>query len=223
MYKILLVEDDDVIAAAISAHLKKWDFETICVSDFRTVTQTFIAVDPALVLLDITLPFYSGYHWCAEIRKLSRVPVMFVSSAADNLNIVMAIDMGADDFIAKPFDLGVLTAKINALLRRTYSFGSALHAMEHQGAVLNLNDATFTYEGKKTELTKNEFKILQTLLEQPGAVVPRDTIMLRLWENDQFVDDNTLTVNVTRLRKKLAELGLPNWIVTKKGMGYQVE
>lgn len=223
MYQILMVEDDPVIASSVAAHLEAWGFRVRCVENFRDVMQDFTAFSPELVLMDITLPFFSGYHWCAEIRKISKVPVMFVSSAGDNLNIVMAINMGGDDFIAKPFDLSVLTAKVNALLRRTYSFGAALHLMEHRGVVLNLNDATLTYAGKKLELTKNDFKMLQILLEQAGKIVTREEMMLRLWESDQFVDDNTLTVNMTRLRKKLAELCLADFVVTKKGIGYLVE
>ena len=139
------------------------------------------------------------------------------------MNIVMAMNMGGDDFIAKPFDLTVLTAKVQAMLRRTYDFGTSGNVLEHRGAMLNTGDATLTYEGEKIDLTKNEFKILQLLLENKGQVVSRDDIMVKLWETDSFVDENTLTVNVARLRKKLEASGLSDFIKTKKGMGYLVE
>ena len=175
------------------------------------------------MLLDVSLPFYDGYHWCREIRKVSRVPVVFVSSAADNMNIVMAMNMGGDDFITKPFDLSVLMAKIQAVLRRTYDFGALSPILEHRGAVLNTADASLTVQGARVELTKNDYRILQTLLERKGSVVSRDTLMEKLWETDSFVDENTLTVNIARLRKKLDAAGLEGFITTKKGLGYLVE
>lgn len=223
MYKIYLVEDDIVIADAIQKHLTAWGWEVRRAPDFQNVLTDLIAFDPQLVLLDITLPFYNGYHWCGEIRKLSKVPIIFLSSASDSLNIVMAVTMGADDFIAKPFDLGVLTAKIQALLRRTYDFAGQSHLLEHREAVLNLNDATLTYHGQRVELTKNEFRILQLLLENKGQAVSRDAVMTRLWESDSYVDDNTLTVNIARLRKKLEAAGLMDFITTKKGIGYLIQ
>jgi len=223
MFKIMIVEDDLTIAKAISDHLGKWGYDVTYLTDFRNVADQVIRRQPQLVLLDISLPFYNGFYWCSEIRKVSKVPIMFLSSASDNMNIVMAMNMGGDDFLAKPFDLHVLTAKIGALLRRSYSYQGQVHVLEHGGVLLNLNDATLTYQNRKIELTKNDFKIVQLLMENAGRVVPRDEIMQRLWESDQFIDDNTLTVNMTRLRKKLAEIGLENWIVTKKGLGYMVE
>lgn len=179
--------------------------------------------DPQLVLLDVGLPFYNGYHWCSEIRRFSSVPIIFVSSASDNMNIVMAINMGADDFIAKPFDLNVLTAKVQAMLRRTYDLGGQTRLLQHRDAVLNTDDSTLTYHGERVELTKNEYRILQVLMENKGKTVSRDVLMQRLWESDSFVDENTLSVNVARLRKKLDGAGLENFIATKKGMGYIVE
>ena len=222
-HRVFIVEDDRVIAAAVKRHIENWGCEARVVRDFRNVLKEFIAFDPHLVLMDISLPFFNGYHWCREIRNVSKVPVIFISSASDNMNIVMAMDMGGDDFIAKPFDLSVLTAKVQAVLRRAYEFsgGQAL-LLEHRGAILNLNDASLTYDGKRLELTKNDFRILQTLMEQPGKVISRETIMLRLWETDCFVDDNTLTVSVTRLRKKLETIGLEDFILTRKGAGYQL-
>lgn len=184
--------------------------------------QQFVAFEPHLVLLDLSLPFYNGFHWCDQIRKNSQVPVIFISSAPDNMNIVMAMSRGGDDFIAKPFDLDVLVAKVQAMLRRAYAFGNSGNLMEHRGAVLNLGNSTLTWDGQSLELTRNEFRILQILFENESKVVSRDAIMNHLWENDSFVDDNTLTVNMTRLRRKLESLGLRDFIVTKKGMGYRI-
>jgi two-component system response regulator protein BraR/BceR len=222
MYKILIIEDDAVIAKAIKNTIETWNYDAKCVTDFRDVMKEFVSYNPDLVLLDIYLPFFNGYHWCSEIRKLSKVPIIFISSASDNMNIVMAVNMGGDDFIAKPFDLSVLTAKVQAMIRRTYDFAGQTNLLEHKGVILNTNDTTLTYNDKKIDLTKNEYKIFQVLLENKGKVVSRDTIMTRLWETDSFIDDNTLTVNVTRLRKKLEDAGLHDFILTKKGMGYMV-
>jgi two-component system response regulator protein BraR/BceR len=223
VYKILIVEDDFTIAETLKKHLSQWGFEVEYMTDFQNVITVFSQMEPHLVLMDITLPFFNGYHWCTEIRKRSKTPIIFLSSAGDNMNIVMAINMGGDDFIAKPFDLTVLVAKVQALLRRTYAFQGQVSVLEHRGAILNLGDASLSYQNERIDLTKNEFKILQVLLENKGRAVSRDTLMKRLWEDDSFVDDNTLTVNVTRLRKKLEEAGLSNFILTKKGIGYLVE
>ncbi len=221
-HRIFIVEDDRVIAAAVKRHIESWGCEARVVQDFRNVVKEFVAFDPHLVLMDISLPFFNGYHWCREIRNISKVPVIFISSASDNMNIVMAMDMGGDDFIAKPFDLSVLTAKVQVVPRRAYEFSGMRQLLEYRGAVLDLSDASLTYEGKRLELTKNDFRILQTLMEQPGKVISRETMMLRLWETDCFVDDNTLTVSVTRLRKKLEAIGLADFILTRKGSGYQL-
>ncbi len=223
MYKLLIIEDDLVIAQTLKAHLCKWDYEAEYVTDFKNVLEQVLAFDPQLILLDISLPFFNGFHWCSEIRKYSKVPIVFISSSADNMNIVMAINMGGDDFIAKPFDLNVATAKIQALLRRAYAFQGQVNVMQHNGAILNLGDATLTFQDEKMILPKNEYKIIQLLLENTGKVVARDAIMTRLWESDSFIDDNTLTVNVTRLRKKLEAAGLQDFIKTKKGIGYYIE
>ncbi len=223
MYRILIVEDDAVIASALEKHLETWGWIVKTVENFENVLGEFTSFEPQLVLLDISLPFYNGYHWCSQIRAVSRVPVIFISSASDNLNIVMAMNMGADDFIAKPFDMEVLVAKVSALLRRTYDFATATGIVEVRGAILNTNDASLTYLDQKVELTKNEFRILQVLMEQKGSVISRDLLMTKLWETDSYVDDNTLTVNVTRLRKKLEDVGLVQFIITKKGMGYLIE
>ena len=216
MYRILIVEDDRVISEQVKKHLARWGYEAVCVENFENILPQFISFDPQLVLLDIGLPFFNGYYWCGEIRKFSQVPVVFVSSAADNMNIVMAMNMGGDDFIVKPYDLEVLLAKIQAILRRTYSFQNQLTV------ILNLADMSLLYEGKRLELSKNEFRILQLLYEHAGKTVSREEIMKRLWDNEYFVDDNTLTVNMNRLRKKLEEAGIKNLILTKKGVGYQL-
>ena len=222
-YRVLLVEDDRVIAGVIENELKKWGLSPRAVSDFQHVTREFTAFDPHLVLMDITLPFYSGFYWCAEIRKLSKVPVIFISSAAENMNIVMAMQMGGDDFIAKPFDQMVMTAKIQAVLRRAYDYVEEKAFLGHRGAVLNLSDASLSYAGARIELTKNEYRILETLLEHKGTIVSREKLMEKLWESDSFVDENTLSVNVNRLRKKLEKAGLTDFITTKVGMGYLIE
>ncbi len=222
MYRVLIVEDDDIISKTIKNHIETWGYKAHCVVDFRDVLPIFVEFEPHLVLMDISLPFYNGYHWCNEIRKVSKVPIIFISSTSDNMNIVMAMNMGGDDFIAKPFDLNVLTAKVQAMLRRTYDFTGQTHLLEHVGAILNIHDTTLTYNGEKIELTKNDYKILQILMENKGKVVSRNTLMTRLWETDSFVDENTLTVNITRLRKKLEMAGLHDFITTKKGIGYMV-
>ena len=222
MYRIFCVEDDETIGKMIKRHLEKWEYDVHVAKNLSQVMTEFAAFDPQLVLMDIRLPFYNGYYWCTEIRKVSNVPVIFLSSVADNMNIVMAVSMGGDDFIAKPFDLSVLTAKVQAMLRRTYDFSGTSNLIEHRGAILNISDATLIYEGNIVDLTKNEYRILQALMENRGRAVSRDMLMKRLWETDSFVDENTLTVNVARLRKKLEQAGMQDFIQTKKGIGYLV-
>lgn len=253
MYRILVVEDDKVIAEQIGKFLEKWGYKVEAVKDFADVMGQFAAYEPQLVLLDIGLPFYNGYYWCGEIRKVSQVPIIFISSASDNMNVVMAVNMGGDDFVVKPFDLEILQAKIQALLRRAYAFTAPGTVLEYRGVLLNMTDMSLScrrmpaqavqkegaqsgvmhLEGQgaekyvekesgeaRIELTKNEFRILQTLFEAAGGVVSRDMLMKRLWDDECFVDDNTLTVNMNRLRKRLAEIGLADLVRTKKGVGY---
>ena len=220
MYRILIVEDDMGIAQAMAEQARMWELEVKCVENFRNVMKDFSEYRPHLVLLDISLPFFNGYHWCTEIRRVSKVPIIFISSASDNMNIVMAMNMGADDFVAKPFDQSVFIAKVQALLRRTYDFGSAVSVLEHHGAILNLENHTMSYKSQNIELSKNEYRILLTLMENKGKVVSRERLMERLWESDSFIDENTLTVNVNRLRKKLDTFGLKDFIMTKFGEGY---
>ena len=221
-YRILIVEDDRGTAEAVATHMEKWGLRVEAVKDFRAVMADFARVQPHLVLMDIALPFMSGYHWCAEIRKVSPVPVIFISSASDNMNIIMAMNMGGDDFIAKPFDPGVLVAKVQALLRRAYDYASAAPVLEHNGALLNTGDNSLTYGGERIELTKNEYRVLLVLMQNKGRIVSREKLMDALWQTDAFVDENTLTVNVGRLRKKLDAAGLTDFIATKFGVGYGV-
>lgn len=223
MQRIFIVEDDRGIAEAVASQAEKWAFEVRIASDFRDVAGEVAQFQPHIVLMDIGLPFFSGYYWCSEIRKTSRVPIIFLSSAADNMNIVMAMNMGGDDFIAKPFDMSVLMAKIQALLRRTYDFAQPSPLLAHRGAVLDTGSGALKYEGKTIDLTRNEFRILLALMEKRGNVVSREKLMERLWETDSFVDENTLTVNVNRLRKKLDAAGLTGFIATRFGVGYIIE
>lgn len=223
MYRIFIIEDDFSLARAMKKQIESWGHEVRCAEDFQNVMQAFVEYDPHMVLVDIMLPFFNGYHWCSEIRKISEVPVIFISSVSDNMNIVMAMNMGGDDFVEKPFDLNVLTAKVQALLRRSYSFQGNINVIEHKGLILNMSDASVLYEGARIDLTKNEYKILQCLMERAGKIVSREDIITKLWEDDSFIDDNTLTVNMTRLRKKLDKAGLPDIILTKKGIGYMIK
>ena len=223
MYRIFIVEDDAAIAQAVCEQAESWALEARCVSDFRRVAEEAAAYGPHLILLDISLPFFDGYHWCRQIRRSSRVPIIFLSSAADNMNIVMAMNMGGDDFIAKPFDLNVLTAKLQAILRRCYDFSVQSPALTYGGVTLDPSEASLSYGGVTLELSRNDYRILLTLMERAGQVVSREKLMERLWETDSFVDENTLTVNIGRLRKKLESIGLSGFIVTRKGMGYALK
>ena len=219
-YRVLIVEDDRGIAEAVEESLSGWDMLPRTVTDFRNVLAEFADYQPHLVLMDISLPFMNGYHWCREIRKTASVPIVFISSASDNMNIVMAMNMGADDFIAKPFDQSVLIAKIQALLRRTYDFGVSSPILECDGAVLNTGDCSLSYGDQTVELSKNEYRILLTLMRNKGKVVSREKLIAALWETDSFIDENTLTVNIGRLRKKLDAAGLTDFIATRFGVGY---
>ena len=223
-YRILLVEDDETMVDILKRNLEKWGYLVHVAEDFQNVMQEFQDFEPQLVLMDISLPFYNGYYWCGEIRKVSKVPVIFLSSSGDDMNLVMAINLGADDFVAKPFRMEVLTAKIQAVPRRTYTFGTVSPSvLTHKGLTLNLDTSVLSYGQEKLELGKNEFGILRTLMEHPGKIIERSVLIRNLWETESFIDDNTLTVNVTRLRRRLEDIGLKNYILTRKGMGYYVE
>ena len=220
MHKILLVEDDEVIRKQVKKMLEQWGYEVVLVEDFMEVLSLFVKEEPHLVLMDIGLPLFNGYHWCQEIRKVSKVPIMFLSSRDQAMDIVMAINMGGDDFVTKPFDQNVLLAKIQGLLRRSYEFGKDQSLLEYMGVILNLKAMDLVYQGEVVSLTKNEFQILQVLFERSGNIVSREDLMKELWNSDFFIDDNTLSVNVARLRKKLEAVGLKDFIETKKGVGY---
>lgn len=220
MHKILLVEDDEVIRQQVKKMLEQWGYEVVLVEDFMEVLSIFVKVEPHLVLMDIGLPLFNGYHWCQEIRKVSKVPIMFLSSRDQAMDIVMAINMGGDDFVTKPFDQNVLLAKIQGLLRRSYEFGKDQSLLEYMGVILNLKAMDLVYQGEVVSLTKNEFQILQVLFERSGNIVSREDLMKELWNSNFFIDDNTLSVNVARLRKKLEAVGLNDFIETKKGVGY---
>ncbi|EAE9317554.1 response regulator transcription factor [Listeria monocytogenes] len=225
MVKVYIVEDDEVIRDTIRKHLSKWGFEIGVVEDFNNILQEFLAFEPQLVILDVNLPFFDGFYWCNQIREVSNVPIIFLSSRNSRMDQIMGMNMGADYYIEKPVDLDVLMARINALLRRTYSYADLEEAnvMEHNNVFLHIDTNTLTHLKDKIELTKNEFLILYELMKQKGSIVSRDEIMRALWEDESFVDDNTLTVNVVRIRKKLAEIGLSEFIKTKKGQGYMIE
>jgi DNA-binding response OmpR family regulator len=219
--KIMIVEDDPTIREMLGETIAKWGYEVVKINDFNEVLQFFIDKNPQLVLLDINLPTFDGFYWCQKIREVSKAPIIFISSRDTPMDMIMAMNMGGDDFFQKPFDTNVLMAKMNALLRRSYSYmDTEQNVLEHNGVVLNLNDWDLSFGEKSAELTKTEFTILKLLFQHKGKVVTRSKIMRILWKDESFVDNNTLTVNINRLRKKLAELGKDQFITTKKGEGY---
>ena len=223
MSRIYIVEDDKSIAESIAKQLQLWNMEGICVNDFAKVDEEVREAAPDLVLMDIGLPYFNGFYWCTEIRKFSRVPIVFLSSADDNMNIVMAMNMGGDDFISKPFDMNVLIAKIQAMLRRAGGMEVAPQTLQCGDVTLHLEECALSAGEERMTLTKNEYLIVKTLFENKGRVISRERLMEQLWGAEEFVDDNTLTVNMTRIRKKLGALGHEDMIVTKRGMGYIIE
>lgn len=221
MFKIMVVEDDVSLKNIIAKCLTKWGHDVHQIENLENIIEEFKNYNPELVLLDINLPFYDGFHWCNEIRKISKVPIIFISSRNSNMDVIMGVNLGADDYIQKPFSVDVLVAKVNALLRRTYNFvDNNSNQIIHNGVTLDLSTATINYEDNTIELTKNEIKILHELMKYKGQIVSRKKLMKKLWDNDWFVDDNTLTVNVNRIRSKLNEIGLEDFIETKRGLGY---
>ena len=221
MFKIMVVEDDPKLREIIIENIRKWGFEGLAVTDFTAVLSEFLQFEPHLLLMDINLPAFDGFYWCDRIRRISRVPILFISSRDSNMDIIMAMNMGGDDYIQKPFSLEVLMAKMNALLRRSYSYaGLEANVVEHNGVILDLKDSHLQYKDQEVELTKNEYRIAYILMKKSGQVVSRDEIMHGLWEDESFVDDNTLTVNINRLRRKLRDIGLNDFIQTRKGQGY---
>ncbi|XOQ58442.1 MAG: Stage 0 sporulation A-like protein [Clostridium sp.] len=223
IYKVMIVEDDKALCSNMSDVLRKWGFETVGVYDFKNIVNEYAKYKPNLVIMDVNLPYFDGFYWCKKIRELSKVPIMFVSSRDTNMDVIMAVNNGADDYITKPFTMDILVAKINAILRRTYSYtDTSPDLLECDGVILNLIDSTLLYNDCKIELTKNEFKVMLLLMKSKGKAVSRERIMRALWEDDSFVNDNTLTVNINRLRMKLKDIGLTDYIQTKKGYGYMI-
>lgn len=221
MYKIMIVEDDISLSQYIAEGLTKWGFETFTARDFENITSQFVNNKPNLIIMDVNLPQYDGFYWCSSIRELSNIPIIFVSSRDTSMDIIMAVNLGADDYITKPFSMDILIAKMNALLRRTYAYSDEnIDCLECGGVILNLVDKTILYNDEKIELTRNEFKIMLLLMKNKGKAVSRERIMRALWEDDNFINDNTLTVSINRLRVKLKDLGLQDYIMTKKGFGY---
>lgn len=222
MYTICIVEDDEIIASKMKQYLESWNYQVGCIHDFSNVLHEFIQMKPDLVLMDVTLPYFNGYHWTQEIRKISKVPIVFISSADENMNVIMALSQGADDYITKPFDLQILTSKIQAILRRTYDFTGKSNILECDSVRFLVDENMVHYQDKEIELTKNEGRILRLLMERKGTIVSRESLMEYLWKTDYYVDENALSVNVNRLRKKLADIGIVDFIHTKKGMGYSI-
>ena len=222
MYKVMIVEDDEIISNSIAGYLNKWQYTTHEVSNFQNVITEFVEEKPDIVLMDINLPYFDGYYFCEKIRKISKVPIIFISSASDDMNIVMAMNIGADDFIEKPFKLVVLKAKIEALLRRVYNFNNSNSLIVYKEVIFDINKDEIKYKDNVAALTKNESKILTILLENREKIVSREDIIAALWQSDNFIDENTLSVNVNRLRSKLKDIGIADFIITKKGKGYMV-
>ncbi|MPQ31118.1 response regulator transcription factor [Clostridium estertheticum] len=223
MYKIMTIEDDKSLCINMNESLIKWGFMTSIIDDFEDITAAFASMKPDLVIMDVNLPYFDGFYWCRKIREISKVPIIFVSSRETNMDIIMAMNTGGDDYITKPFSMDILIAKINALLRRTYSYGEQpSDLVECDGVILNLVDNTLQYKEEKIDLTKNEFKVMLLLMKNRGKTISRERIMRGIWDDDNFINDNTLTVNINRLRMKVSDMGLKDYIVTKKGHGYMI-
>ncbi|MEI5991187.1 two-component system response regulator SapR [Enterococcus crotali] len=223
MAKIMIIEDETTIRELISEELQKWQFDTFGTTDFNHVLEDFQREDPQLVLLDINLPVFDGYYWCQKIREISKIPIIFISSRNTNMDMIMAMNMGADDFVTKPFQIDVLIAKINALLRRSYNYSEVgSEIMSHNGITLNVDNGSMEINGEVIDLSKNEYRLLYILIKKHGKILTREKLLRALWEDERFVDDNTLTVNINRLRKKIEQAGLEGYIETKVGQGYIV-
>lgn len=223
MFKLLIIEDDQDIRYLLSDALQKWNFETACVTDFQHVLTDFLDYQPHLVLLDINLPAYDGFYWCQKIREISKVPIIFLSSRQTNMDMIMAMNMGGDDFVNKPFSMDILIAKIQALLRRTYNYTEqTTTVLEHNGLLLNIENSTMTIQDQVVDLSKNEYQLLYHLMKHHGKIVSREKLLRAIWDDERFVDDNTLTVNINRLRKKIEQAGLTHYIETKVGQGYLI-
>lgn len=223
MAKIMVVEDEGVIRQLLMEELKKWQFEVFGTTDFQEVFEEFQTQEPQLILLDINLPVFDGYYWCRKIREVSQVPIIFISSRNTNMDMIMAMNMGADDFVTKPFEIDVLIAKINALLRRSYNYSSGTtETLSHNGLTLNVDNSTAEVAETVIDLSKNEYRLLYILLKNQGKILSREKLLRALWDDERFVDDNTLTVNINRLRRKIDQAGLTGYIETKVGQGYLI-
>lgn len=221
MYKLLLIEDDQSIREKIKNKLEDWNYNIVLIEDFKNIEEIFIRESPDLVIIDINLPYYDGFHWCKSIRKLSKVPIMMISARDSSMDQIMAMDLGADDYIVKPFYMEVLVAKIKALLRRNYAYKDySLNILTYKNLKLQLNMSQLIMGDEIIELTKNEMVILDSFFNEPNRIHNRSDLMHQLWQSDAFVDDNTLSVNINRLRKKLSDYKINDLILTKKGIGY---
>ncbi len=219
---IFIIEDDKALSREISLTLSKWNYTVKEVKNFENITNEVLECNPKLILMDINLPCYDGFYWCSQIRNFLKVPIIFISSRDNDMDIIMSINMGGDDYIMKPFSPQILVAKIQAILRRTYSYNSELKSdiIKFKDVTLNIVESKLYFKNKEVELTKNELKIMKILMENQEKIVSRDEIIEELWDTDEFISENTLTVNVNRLRKKLDTIGLEDFILTKKGQGY---
>ena len=222
-FKIFLIEDDEIIAKSLKKFLENWSYDVYLVKDYEKVFEEYKKIDPAIILIDISLPFFNGYYWCEQVRKVSNLPIIFISSASENLNKIMAMNMGADDYITKPFDLELLLAKIKALLRRSYEYTEPSHNIAYKDIVIDRDRMVLSFGYSQLSLSKNEYLILEMMFVHPEKIFQREEIMDKIWQTDEFIDDNTLTVNIMRLRKKLDSIGLKNFIKTKKKVGYYIE
>lgn len=223
MAKIMVVEDEAVIRQLIIEELEKWQFETFGTTDFHQVFDDFEEQEPQLILLDINLPVFDGYYWCQKIRETSKVPIIFISSRNTNMDMIMAMNMGADDFVTKPFEIDVLIAKINALLRRSYNYvENNSETLVHNGLTLNIDNSSMQINDEVIDLSKNEYRLLYILMKNHGKILSREKLLRALWDDERFVDDNTLTVNINRMRRKIEQAGMDNYIETKVGQGYIV-
>ncbi len=220
--KIFIVEDDFVIAESLANELKNWNYEVSIAEQFSNILDDFITYQPDIVLLDINLPTLNGFHWCQEIRKISNVPIIFISSRTDNMDQIMAIQMGGDDFIEKPFNLSLTVAKVQALLRRTYDLAVSNDELTVKGCKLIIDEAKIIYNEEAIQLSLTELQIIKLLFQNEGKFVKRNALIEKCWESENYIDDNTLAVNMTRLRKKLNQIGLKDFIETKKNVGYRV-
>lgn len=220
MKKIVIVEDDEIIRDELNSFLSKYNYEVVAPIDFENIVEDILKEKADLILLDINLPFYDGYYICREIRKESEIPIIIVTSRDSEMDELMSMNLGADDFVTKPYNTAILLARIAALLKRASGSTASSTILKYKDFELNLSNASITYKDKELELTKNKVKILSCLIESKGAIVSRDSLIEYLWKSDYFVDDSTLTVNITRLRRKLEGIGIENSIETRRGLGY---